>query len=295
MKIKTALKDLNMEISLGCIKVKIVSLVDVITDSDWYVSNHSHTDFEFHIIPSGQGTVEIEEVLVYLKSNDFYITGPYVKHTQRSSVKDPMREYCLECDITVDEKCDDASYTKKEGKFLIESLSKIYQRTYSDADIVSLFEDIFEEDQTRSPGFYINIQLMIMKILTLIFRHLSQDDNMKYDYGYIKRKADDLRITKLLNYIKANYKNDILLKDVEKSLFLSPRQINRIMIKRFNCTFHSYLYNYRIEKAKKLLKNSDMTIEEVAYDSGFSSHYYMYQVFKKEGIGTPLDYRKSSI
>ena len=65
-------------------------------------------------------------------------------------------------------------------------------------------------------------------------------------------------------------------------------------MKKFNCTFHEYLSKYRIGKAKKLLEKTDMPIEQVAFESGFSSHYYMYQVFKKENIGTPLNYRKSS-
>ena len=290
-----ALQDLNMEIMLGCLRIKVVSLVDVPAEPFWHVANHSHTDFELHVIPSGQGKVEIEGYGVNLKPNDFYITGPYVNHMQKSIPTDPMREYCLECDISVDEASEQISLTRKESVILIDCLSKTYQKAFNSPDIVALFESVFEEDRSRDAGFYIKLQLLILDILVTVFRYFSFEEKTRYDYSLSKRATEDLRITKLMNFIKANYKKDILLEDVEKTLFLTARQVNRIMIKKFGCTFHVYLAKYRIAKAKKLLEKTDMPIEQVALESGFSSHYYMYQVFKKERIGTPMNYRKSNM
>ncbi len=289
-----ALQDLNMEISLGCLRIKVVSLVDVPPEPSWHVANHSHTDFELHVIPSGQGRVDIEGYGINLKANDFYITGPFVNHMQKSLPTDPMREYCLECEISIYDDLNEASPTKEEAVFLINSLSKTYQKAYNNPDIVSLFDLVFEEDRARDAGFYIKLQLLILDILITVFRHFTLEDKTRYDYIMNKKTTDELRITKLINFIKANYKKDILLEDVEKTLFLTTRQINRLMLKKFGCTFHTYLYRYRISKAKKMLEKTDMPIEQIAFESGFSSHYYMYQVFKKENIGTPLNYRKSS-
>ncbi|MFA5340544.1 MAG: AraC family transcriptional regulator [Clostridia bacterium] len=290
-----ALQNLNMEINLGCLKIKVVSLVDVPAEPYWHVANHSHTDFELHVIPTGQGRVEIEGVSINLKANDFYITGPYVNHMQQSLHSDPMREYCLECDISICDDKNETSLTKEEAVFLINSLSKTYQKAYNNPDIVSLFDMVFEEDKSRDTGFYIKMQLLILDILMTAFRHFTIEEKTRYDYVMSNKTTDELRITKLINFIKANYKKDILLEDVEKTLFLTTRQINRLMIKGFGCTFHTYLYRYRISKAKKMLEKTDLPIEQIAFESGFSSHYYMYQVFKKENIGTPLNYRKSSI
>ncbi|HOD92893.1 MAG TPA: AraC family transcriptional regulator [Clostridia bacterium] len=289
-----ALQGLDMEITLGCLRIKVVSLVDVPAEPSWHVTNHSHTDFELHVIPSGQGIVEIEGNCVNLKPNDVYITGPFVNHMQKSFPTDPMREYCLECEISIDEKKDTLSLTKEESVILLESLSKTYEKAYNNSEIVSLFEEVFEEDKTRDTGFYIKIQLLILNILMTVFRQFAFEYKTRFDYTSSKKTNEELRITKLINFIKANYRKDILLKDVEKTLFLTTRQINRLMMKKFNCTFHEYLSKYRIGKAKKLLEKTDMPIEQVAFESGFSSHYYMYQVFKKENIGTPLNYRKSS-
>ena len=57
-------------------------------------------------------------------------------------------------------------------------------------------------------------------------------------------------------------------------------------------TFHEYLLQYRISTAKQLLEDSELSIEEIAYESGFSSHFYMYQVFKHAGILPPAKLRQ---
>ena len=84
----------------------------------------------------------------------------------------------------------------------------------------------------------------------------------------------------------------ISVEDISKLMFLSARQINRLMIQEFKQTFHEYLLDYRINTAIRLIKDTYLSIQEIAYKSGFSSHYYMYQVFRGKGLDTPLRIRK---
>ena len=56
---------------------------------------------------------------------------------------------------------------------------------------------------------------------------------------------------------------------------------------------HQYLIDCRIENAKKLLWNSDISICEVAEKSGFGCQQYLNKVFKKETGITPVSYRKT--
>ena len=55
--------------------------------------------------------------------------------------------------------------------------------------------------------------------------------------------------------------------------------------------FRSYLRTLRLEKAKRLLAETDLTVQEIAEQVGFASQSYFIHVFKSAGDGTPAGYR----
>jgi len=124
-----------------------------------------------------------------------------------------------------------------------------------------------------------------------ITRSIIKSTNHIYKNNEIKKSPDSLRVNRIINFIETNYINNITLGDVSKALFLSPRQINWVLLKQLNITFHDYLLNHRITIAKKLIRETEMSIENIAYQAGFSSHYYMYQVFKHKGLPSPATLR----
>jgi AraC family transcriptional regulator len=52
------------------------------------------------------------------------------------------------------------------------------------------------------------------------------------------------------------------------------------------------LVEQRLEKAKKLLVDSDLTISDVAYDCGFASQSHLTRLFRKHLNITPKEYRQ---
>jgi len=56
--------------------------------------------------------------------------------------------------------------------------------------------------------------------------------------------------------------------------------------------FINYLTNIRIEKAKELLRSTNLKSYEIAYKVGYDNPTYFSTVFKKLTGMTPLDYKK---
>lgn len=289
------LKNLNLDILLGNLNIRVVSLVNVTPNPEWYVNEHSHTDYEIHMIPSGKGTIEIERQPLSVKGGEFYITGPYVRHVQKSDENNPMREYCLECELnTVDAVPVRFCSPYREGPQLIRSLSKTYARTFRDPELFRLFEQTFEEDEKRGPGFYLRLQTLIADIFIRLFRVVNDFSCPVPQTSLRKIDVDSLWAGRLENFVKANFKNSITSDDASKVLFMSTRQINRLMEKHFGVSFHRYLLKYRLETAKRLLRTTDLSIESVSDEAGFSSHYYMYQAFRCAGLDPPAKFREKS-
>ena len=60
-----------------------------------------------------------------------------------------------------------------------------------------------------------------------------------------------------------------------------------------NCSIMDYVNGLRLNKAKSLLRDSKLSMEEIADACGFSSANYLGLVFKKEMGISPLNYRKT--
>ena len=69
--------------------------------------------------------------------------------------------------------------------------------------------------------------------------------------------------------------------------------ISRLFNKKLHTTYSKYLNHLRLEYAVNLLKNTDMTVSAVAYESGFECERSFFRVFKDNMKITPLQYRKT--
>lgn len=110
----------------------------------------------------------------------------------------------------------------------------------------------------------------------------------------LQMKEDDHSsiVQKACAYIDENYHlKDISIQDVCDYLHLSQSYFSKIFKSRTGETFTEYLTKVRIEKAKELLKNTNLKIYEIAQQVGYDDpHYFSYSFKKKEGI-SPIEYR----
>ena len=60
-------------------------------------------------------------------------------------------------------------------------------------------------------------------------------------------------------------------------------------------TFINYLNNYKIERSKDLLKNTNMTLLDISLEVGFNNQSYYSTIFKKYTNMTPLEYRETAL
>ena len=60
-------------------------------------------------------------------------------------------------------------------------------------------------------------------------------------------------------------------------------------------TFINYLNNYKIERSKELLKNTNMTLLDISLEVGFNNQSYYSTIFKKYTNMTPQEYRETAL
>lgn len=100
-------------------------------------------------------------------------------------------------------------------------------------------------------------------------------------------------ILKAKKYIENNFEKTITLKDIAESVHLSEIYFRSIFTESAGISPHQYLTDIRIDNAKKLLWNTDVSMSTVAEKCGFGCQQYLNKVFKKQTGMTPGEYRKN--
>lgn len=109
---------------------------------------------------------------------------------------------------------------------------------------------------------------------------------------YFKQMEADT-IQKLQKYIEEHSHENISLEILSERVGLSPIYISRIFKERLGVNYIDFLTECRIEKAKKLLRDPDKSIKEIAIDVGYHEPNYFSKVFKKVTSQSPKEYRHS--
>ena len=93
------------------------------------------------------------------------------------------------------------------------------------------------------------------------------------------------------NYINQHYQENITLEETANISGFSKFHFTRVFKQYMNMTFYEYLNSKRMKRAQELLYSTDMSITEVAMNSGFSSLSAFNRTFKSVNGCSPSEYR----
>jgi 2-isopropylmalate synthase len=94
------------------------------------------------------------------------------------------------------------------------------------------------------------------------------------------------------NFIQANYQT-VTLSDMAAEFHLSEPYISKYIKEKSGKTFGDLVVQARMKKARTLLRNSNMTVENVAYAAGYQNVEHFNRQFRKKYNMTPVEYRNS--
>ena len=110
-------------------------------------------------------------------------------------------------------------------------------------------------------------------------------------YSGIVYNKDTDRLAEVFKYINTSFGTDITLNDVAKKANLTPQSFCRLFKKRMSKHFMEYLNEVRISHACRYLMDTDCSISEIAYMSGFKTVSNFNKVFKENTGYCPTSYR----
>jgi AraC-like DNA-binding protein len=98
-------------------------------------------------------------------------------------------------------------------------------------------------------------------------------------------------VEKAINFMQAHYAENTNIRDIVKHLHVSEFYFMHLFKRHTGVGAYEYLTNFKINKSKLLLNETDLTIYDIAYKVGFNNVNNYIRDFKKLVGTTPLKYR----
>ena len=242
--------------------------------------NHSHNEIEIIQVINGNGIVIKNDSTYELKSQ--YI---YVIDARNAHIVYPQSEDCND-------------YIR--NKIVIEADS--FERFCKSIGIYEVLESLFN-GAPISTKYNPNIDLLYKEIYELV--NLAKRESIGFAYGYIvqllhwvcSQKDGDGRyrqnttIQKVLNIISEK-KGITTLDEISEALHMNKFYVCHMFKNKTGRNISDYISDKRFENAVKLLKDSTCSVEEIAFECGFSAASSFARFFKSRTGVSPSKFRK---
>jgi AraC family transcriptional regulator len=125
-------------------------------------------------------------------------------------------------------------------------------------------------------------------LLVQLLRHCSSPP----DNRSLSVKGSNLKLKEILEYINENITCDLSLAELSTIAGMGIHQFGNLFKRLTGLSPYQYIIQQRLDKARELLKDRDLSIVDIAIQSGFASQSHLTNVFSKHLAITPKKYRE---
>ncbi len=152
--------------------------------------------------------------------------------------------------------------------------------------------ELFEVINTNTYPFPENTEVINKSLKALML--LISVDAISLNTVIGKKSANQDYVNRICNYINRNYREQILVKELARSVSINENYLIRIFKQKTKLTPNQYLNNVRLFHASQMLCESSITVSEISYSCGFNTPAYFTKLFKKRFGKTPSEFRRKS-
>ena len=223
---------------------------------------------------SGKGYLEYQNHVFSLEKNDCFFINCNEHHLYRTA-KDENWEF-LWIHFNANNALEYYNEFARNGFKIIHCQDDLFwQQTLWEIMALQQARDITTDAITSN---------LINSMLTqLIIKNITDNDDFFTIPKYIQEIVRD---------INKNFKSELSLSYFEKNYYRSKYHIAKEFKKYIGIPINEYIILTRISYAKGLLKNTNLSIQEIAFETGMNNVSHFINLFKDRENSTPLIYRK---
>ena len=228
-----------------------------------------------HYVFEGEGVLRIDDKEFKVKSNSFFLLPPDVLVQYQADEKKPWQYAWIHFHgFKSTEIVRSIGMTRKEPVYVpIEENSQL-----KDA-VINLI--MYKENEYACIGY-----------MYILF------DKMNRWTRHVEKKAGtNLRtmnyMREAIQYINTKYCESIMVQQIADHCGVDRAYLSKIFKYATGKTLQEYLIQFRIKRAKQLLKDTDLSVKYVSYSVGYNDPFTFSKVFKKQEGVSPSVWRKN--
>lgn len=167
----------------------------------------------------------------------------------------------------------------KSGRF--ESRMKLSSQDFT--RVSERIDDMMSEYAERSDGWQTAMYSSFLRLCTRLSRCYEKSNEMS--------GSGAMKLAKASAFIEKNYSRSISIGELARVAGYSERQLTRLFRETFSETPVSYITRLRMQKAQELLRSTDDTVGEIAWQCGYEDQNYFTRTFRKYTGFSPTEWR----
>ncbi len=252
---------------------------------------HHHNFFEMFYVLEGRCMHQVGENISILHKGDLCFIQPKVTHSldvnDESIIIDVLirrstfRQYfysILQGDNLLSNFFMSTLYSKTGIDYLI-------FHTLEDQDLYYAFIDLCGESIEKEAYYSVLVNAIVTRIFVLLLRRYMETCELPRNQA-----GDSETAMQIARYIQANA-TDVTLKSLSSEFHYSPEYASRLIKRTTGQTFIQLLTNIRMENAKQLLRDTSLSVIDIAANVGYDSCEHFIRKFKSHTGKTPNEYR----
>lgn len=179
--------------------------------------------------------------------------------------------------------------TLMQGRMVCEPTT---DRAFSDRSLFEQWESDLEEASPRlEQPVLLEMQARLLR-LALNVPHNRASAQSKRDRLATITDTGLNKVEQMACFIAKNYTEKLTVKQIGDVVRLHPNYAMNLFQKSFGTTLINYLTQHRVSHAQRLLATTELTVTEIAFESGFLSISRFNEAFRRSCGCSPREYRK---
>jgi AraC-like DNA-binding protein/mannose-6-phosphate isomerase-like protein (cupin superfamily) len=249
-------------------------------------ANHFHNYYELYYLCEGDRMYFIRDRAYRVRAGDLVFIDRHVLH-KTSDTGMPDHERII---VNVYPEWIEAAYSDHADLLLAPFRSEFPILTLPPQQLAAVRRIISEmsgEMQRQEPGCSISLRHAVIQLLLLSARSLAAGEPAQIEpvtpiHG---------KITKVVRFLNDHYAEPLSLTGVAEHFSMSPYYLSRIFKSTTGFAFSEYINLVRLKEAQRLLRETDDSVTEIAWRSGFENFSHFGKAFKKMAGVSPRAYR----
>ena len=257
------------------------------TDPTSY-DNHFHKCIEIIYLLEGDCHADFQTQKLDLNTGDILIIPPYMMHSVKAL--HPFRQFVMQLDVTPMNCFGIYSSSSSNVNDVLLCNEETCPHIYT--DILNNIIDIINSYFGYEPYWELETYSHFLQMIATIGKAENVTKSVKMSDDPRGNKLHYDKFAELLQYINANYSEQLTLENVSSRVGFSKYHFIRLFKEYTDMTFYDYLTAKRIEHAKEELAAGNKGITEIAFSCGFNSQTAFCRTFKKICGCPPTEYRQ---